>query len=82
MLDAVGAVAATSANDPGGPAAGGSTRCPSGSGPARGRARRGPPAGHSSTVLDFSGPEPVVLREGGASVGRRFRPQSPARYSA
>ena len=65
MLDAVGAVAATSANDPGEPAAASLDDVPE-------RIRAGCGAeldagrlpGTPSTVIDFTGPEPVVLREG------------------
>jgi L-threonylcarbamoyladenylate synthase len=68
VLDAVGAVAATSANDPGGVAAARLEDVPE-------RIREGCGAvvdagelpGAPSTVLDFSGPDPVVLREGSAS---------------
>lgn len=69
VLDHVGAVAATSANLHGGPD------------PARVRnvpeeilagvgaiLDAGPLPGTASTVLDLTGPEPVVLREGGGSV--------------
>ena len=76
VLDAVGCVLATSANAPGGRVA----RDP----------RRGPDwiragceaeidvgrlPGVASTVLDFTGPEPVVLREGAAPSSRRDRAQ-------
>jgi L-threonylcarbamoyladenylate synthase len=67
-LAAAGAVAATSANDPGGVAAASLDQVPE-------RIRAGCAAeldagrlsGQPSTVLDFTGPEPVVLREGAAS---------------
>jgi L-threonylcarbamoyladenylate synthase len=67
VLDAVGAVAATSANEPGEPAAASLEEIPA-------RIREacaaevdaGRLAGTPSTVIDFTGPEPVVLREGAA----------------
>jgi L-threonylcarbamoyladenylate synthase len=68
VLDAVGCVAATSANDPGGPDPVGLDDVP-----ARIRAGCGAELdvgrlpGTASTVLDFTGPEPRVLREGAAS---------------
>jgi len=68
VLDAVGAVAATSANDPGAPAPAGLEDVPE-----RIRAAcaaeidAGRLSGIPSTVIDFTGPEPVVLREGSAS---------------
>jgi L-threonylcarbamoyladenylate synthase len=70
VLDEVGAIAATSANDPGEPAAASLDEVPE-------RIRAGCGAtldagrlsGRASTVIDFAGGEPVVLREGaGASV--------------
>ena len=68
MLDAVGAVVATSANDPGGSPPASLDEVPE-------RIRAGCVAeidagrlsGVPSTVIDFSGAEPVVLREGSAS---------------
>jgi L-threonylcarbamoyladenylate synthase len=67
VLEAVGCVAATSANDPGGPDPVGLADVPA-------RIRAGCAAeldvgrlpGIASTVLDFTGPEPRVLREGAA----------------
>lgn len=67
VLDAVGCVAATSANDPAGPDPVGLDDVPE-------RIRAGCGAeldvgrlpGTASTVLDFTGPEPRVLREGAA----------------
>jgi L-threonylcarbamoyladenylate synthase len=67
VLDAVGCVAATSANDPGGPDPVSLDDVPA-------RIRAGCAAeldvgrlpGIASTVLDFTGPEPRVLREGAA----------------
>jgi L-threonylcarbamoyladenylate synthase len=65
VLDAVGAVAATSANDPGDPPAASLQDVP-----ARIRAGCGAEIdagrlpGVPSTVIDFTGPEPVVLRQG------------------
>jgi len=67
VLDAVRAVVATSANDPGGPAATTLDEVP-----ARVRAGCGAEVdagrlpGTPSTVIDFTGDEPVVLREGAA----------------
>src|SRR4051812_265450 len=69
VLDAVGAVAATSANDPGGPAAASLNDVPQ-------RIRDGCGAevdagtlsGAPSTVLDLTGEEPRVLREGAGPV--------------
>jgi L-threonylcarbamoyladenylate synthase len=68
VLDAVGAVAATSANEPGEPAAASLDEVPD-------RIRRGCGAeldagrlpGTASTVIDFTGEQPLVLREGAAS---------------
>ena len=74
VLDAVGAVAATSANEPGDPAAASLDEVP-----ARIRAAAGAEldagglAGTPSTVIDFTGPEPVVLREGAGSVTAALR---------
>jgi L-threonylcarbamoyladenylate synthase len=70
VLDAVGAVVATSANEPGEPAAASLDEVPP-------RVRAGCAAeldagrlsGTPSTVIDFSGPEPVVLRDGSAPSG-------------
>jgi L-threonylcarbamoyladenylate synthase len=67
VLDEVGCVLATSANDPGGPSPVTLAEVPE-------RIRAGCEAeidagllpGVPSTVLDFTGPEPVVLREGAA----------------
>jgi L-threonylcarbamoyladenylate synthase len=67
VLEAVGCVAATSANDPGGPDPVSLADVPE-------RIRAGCAAeldagrlpGIASTVLDFTGPEPQVLREGAA----------------
>jgi len=67
VLEAVGCVAATSANDPGGP-----DPVSLDDVPARIRAGCGAELdvgrlpGIASTVLDFTGPEPRVLREGAA----------------
>jgi L-threonylcarbamoyladenylate synthase len=68
VLDAVGCLASTSANDPGGP-----DPATLADVPARIREQSaaeldvGPLPGIPSTVLDFTGPEPHVLREGAAS---------------
>jgi tRNA threonylcarbamoyl adenosine modification protein (Sua5/YciO/YrdC/YwlC family) len=67
VLDAVGAVAATSANEPGGPSPAALDEVPE-----RIRATCGAEidvgrlSGRPSTVIDFSVPEPVVLRQGAA----------------
>ncbi len=67
VLDTVGAVAATSANDPGAPPPASLDDVP-----ARIRAActaeldGGALAGVASTVIDFTGAEPVVVREGAA----------------
>jgi tRNA threonylcarbamoyl adenosine modification protein (Sua5/YciO/YrdC/YwlC family) len=69
VLDAVAAVAATSANDPGGPDPASLADVPE-------RIRAGCAAvvdagalpGTPSTVIDFTGSDPVVLREGAASA--------------
>jgi L-threonylcarbamoyladenylate synthase len=70
LLDAVGAVAATSANEPGEPPAASLDDVPE-------RIRAGCAAeldcgrlpGIASTVIDFTGDEPVVVREGAAPSG-------------
>jgi L-threonylcarbamoyladenylate synthase len=68
VLDAVGAVVATSANDPGQPAAASleevAERLRSGAGAEIDAGRL---SGVASTVLDFSGAEPAVVREGAGS---------------
>jgi L-threonylcarbamoyladenylate synthase len=65
VLDAVGAVVATSANDPGGPSPASLDGVP---GAIRAGCAAeidaGPLSGVPSTVIDFTGPEPVVLRQG------------------
>jgi L-threonylcarbamoyladenylate synthase len=69
VLAAVGCVLATSANEPGGPSPATLDDVP-------GRIRRavaaeldlGPLPGTPSTVIDFTGPEPLVLRDGAASA--------------
>jgi L-threonylcarbamoyladenylate synthase len=68
VLDAVGCVAATSANEPGGP-----DPVMLADVPARLRdvcpaLDEGPLGGVPSTVLDLTGPEPVVLRQGAGST--------------
>ena len=70
VLEAVGCVAATSANEPGGPdpltlgdVPGRSARTAC-AGSRRRAAARGP-----STVVDLTGPEPRVLREGAVPAG-------------
>ena len=70
MLDEVGAVAATSANEPGEPAAASLDEVPArvrdgcGAEVDAGACRASP-----STVIDFTGDEPRVLREGARAVG-------------
>jgi L-threonylcarbamoyladenylate synthase len=69
VLDEVGAVVATSANDPGEPPAGSLHEVPE-------RIRQGCAAeidggrlpGTASTVVDCTGPEPVVLRQGAGEL--------------
>jgi len=71
VLDALGLVAATSANEPGEPPAASLAAVPV-------RIREacaaevdaGPLPGTPSTVIDFSGEEPVVLREGAGDIER------------
>jgi len=69
VLDYVGAVAATSANDPGAPAAATladvAQRIREGCGA---ELDAGELSGEPSTVLDLTGEEPAVLREGAGSV--------------
>ena len=69
VLDAVGLVAATSANEPGeAPAASLealSVRIRSGCGAELDAGRLG---GEPSTVIDFTGPDPVVLRPGAGAL--------------
>ena len=93
MLDAVGAVAATSANEPGDAAAGEPRRRP-GRDPRRlrRRDRRRHAPGLPSTVIDFSGPAPAVLRVGagdpdggdrarlGEALSARASPDRPRDY--
>jgi L-threonylcarbamoyladenylate synthase len=70
VLDAVGAVAATSANEPGETAAASLDDVPQRIRAACGAELDcGPVPGVASTVIDFTGDEPVVLREGAASSG-------------
>jgi len=65
VLDAVGAVVATSANEPGEPAAASLDEVPSRIRAACGaEIDAGRLPGTASTVIDFTGAEPVVLREG------------------
>jgi L-threonylcarbamoyladenylate synthase len=74
VLDQVGAVAATSANEPGEPAAASLEQVPQ-------RIREGCGAeldagalsGEPSTVIDCTGPVPVVLREGGVPAAEACR---------
>jgi L-threonylcarbamoyladenylate synthase len=71
VLDAVGLVAATSANEPGEPPAASLVAVPArireGCG---GELDAGTLGGEPSTVVDYSGAEPVVLRSGAGDVGR------------
>ena len=64
VLSAVGAVAATSANDPGGPDPRTLGDIPERIRDACAALDAGPLPGTPSTVLDLTGPEPRVLREG------------------
>ena len=64
VLDAVGCVAATSANDPGGPDPLTLDDVPQHLRDACPALDAGPLPGVPSTVIDLTGPEPVVLREG------------------
>jgi tRNA threonylcarbamoyl adenosine modification protein (Sua5/YciO/YrdC/YwlC family) len=67
VLDAVGAIAATSANDPGGPSPTRLAEVPERIRAACGAAvDLGPLPGVGSTVIDFTADTPVVLREGAA----------------
>jgi tRNA A37 threonylcarbamoyladenosine synthetase subunit TsaC/SUA5/YrdC len=67
VVDEVGAVAATSANEPGEPAAASLDEVPAriraGCG---GELDAGRLSGEPSTVIDFTGVAPIVLREGSA----------------
>ena len=68
VLDAVGAVAATSANDAGGPSPASLQEVPERiRGGCAALVDAGPLPGTPSTVIDFSGREPDVLREAAAS---------------
>jgi L-threonylcarbamoyladenylate synthase len=70
VLDAVGAVAATSANEPGEPAAARLDDVPARiRGACGAELDAGALAGVASTVIDFTAAEPVVLREGAAPPG-------------
>ena len=64
VLEAVGCVAATSANDPGGPDPLTLDDVPRRLRDACPALDEGPRRGVPSTVIDLTGPEPVVLREG------------------
>jgi L-threonylcarbamoyladenylate synthase len=64
VLDAVGCVAATSANEPGGPDPLALDDVPARLRDACPALDEGPLRGVPSTVVDLTGPEPVVLREG------------------
>jgi L-threonylcarbamoyladenylate synthase len=67
VVEALGAVAATSANDPGGPDPSTLKDVPARIRAGCAELDAGRLPGTASTVLDFSGQEPVVLREGAAS---------------
>ncbi len=70
VLDAVGAVAATSANEPGSPAAASLDDVPPRIRSAAGaEIDAGRLPGVASTVIDFSGAAPIVIREGAAPSG-------------
>ncbi len=83
VLDAVGAIAATSANNPGQPAAATLDAVP-------GEIRAGcaaeldlgPLSGEASTVLDFTAPEPRVLREGAGAVDGALERAADALFAA
>ena len=65
---------ATSANLPGGPDPRRSTRCLKRSAqPSTRSSTSAPLPGTPSTVIDFTGSEPVVLREGAASADEALR---------
>jgi tRNA A37 threonylcarbamoyladenosine synthetase subunit TsaC/SUA5/YrdC len=74
VLDGVGTMVATSANLPGGP-----DPATIGEVPAQIRdaadavVDAGPLPGAPSTVIDLTGPEPVVLREGAVSAEKALR---------
>jgi tRNA threonylcarbamoyl adenosine modification protein (Sua5/YciO/YrdC/YwlC family) len=71
VLDAVGAVAATSANEPGEPPAASLDAVPERIRSACGaELDAGRLAGSPSTVIDFTGEEPVVLRDGAGDAGQ------------
>jgi L-threonylcarbamoyladenylate synthase len=83
VLDAVGCVLATSANAPGEPSPAALADVPDWIRSAcEGEIDAGRLPGVASTVLDFTGPEPVVLREGTASAAEAIAlartAQSPA----
>jgi L-threonylcarbamoyladenylate synthase len=69
VLDAVGTVVATSANDPGEPSPASLEAVPARIRKACGaEIDAGPLSGEASTVIDFTSPEPVVIREGAGPV--------------
>jgi L-threonylcarbamoyladenylate synthase len=83
VLDAVGAIAATSANNPGGPSAATLEEIP---GDIRvgcaAELDAGPLSGEASTVIDFTGEEPRVLREGAGPVAEALERARDALSSA
>jgi L-threonylcarbamoyladenylate synthase len=83
VLDAVGAIAATSANDPGQPAAATLEAVPGGirAGCAA-ELDAGPLSGEASTVIDFTGREPRVLREGAGPVDAALERAQDALFAA
>lgn len=83
VLDAVGAIAATSANNPGEPAAATLDAVP---GDIRAGCAAeldvGPLSGEASTVIDFTGAEPRVLREGAGPVEEALERTRDALFAA
>jgi L-threonylcarbamoyladenylate synthase len=83
VLDAVGAIAATSANNPGAPSPSTLEAVP---GDIRAGCAAvldaGPLSGRASTVIDFTGPEPRVLREGSGPVDEAFERVEDALFAA
>ena len=73
VLARVGALAATSANLPGGPDPRTLAEVPEQLRAAALAVDGGELPGTASTVIDFTGPEPLVLREGAASSGEALR---------
>jgi L-threonylcarbamoyladenylate synthase len=69
VVDAIGAVAATSANASGAPPAASLDEVPEAIREVCVAVEGGRLPGTASTVIDFTGPEPVVIREGAAPAG-------------